>query len=263
MTTERYPHGTFCWVDVAVTDAEAAKEFYGSLFGWEPADQNIEGGITYTMLRREGGDVGGLYALSEEMKSRGVPPHWMSYIAVDDVDDVARRATELGGAVMMEPFDIPDIGRMAVISDPTGAVFSLWRAAAGDGGSRPPEGAPGTVCWNELATRDTAAAGDFYTRLLGWTRKDSPMGDMTYTEFKNGDRPAGGMLQMTEEWGAAPPHWLVYFNVSDCDGITEKAVSLGAQVRWAPTDIAGVGRFSVIQDPQGAVFGIIRIEKAC
>ena len=158
---------------------------------------------------------------------------------------------------MKEPFDVMDVGRMAVVQDPTGAMFCLWQA-----GMNPGVGlynVPNSLCWNELVTPDTEKAGEFYSTLFGWTRNVQQFGPMTYTTFQNNERPAGGMYSPTPEMGNVPPHWLAYFAVDDCDAMIEKAVGLGAKSCMPATDIPGTGRFAVLQDPQGAAFAIIKL----
>jgi uncharacterized protein len=250
--------GTFCWVELGTTDGEAAKEFYSGLFGWAFADMSMGPGMVYTILKLDGKDVGGLYHMPSEMTSQGVPPHWMSYVSVESADEAAAKAKSLGATLMKEPFDVGDAGRMSVIQDPTGAVFSLWQA-----GKNPGSGVynvPNSLSWNELATPDTGKAGDFYTGLFGWGKDIKEMGpEMTYTIFINGERPAGGMYKPTPEMGEIPPNWLAYFAVDDADAKAAKAKELGASILVPPSDIPEYGRFAVIQDPQGATFGIIKL----
>ena len=213
--------------------------------------------MVYTMLKLDGKDVGALYHMPGEMTSQGIPPHWLSYVSVASADETAAKAKALGATLMKEPFDVIDMGRMAVIQDPTGAVFALWQAGTSTGAGI--YNVPNTLCWNELATGDTAKAGDFYTGLFGWGKNVQEMGAMTYTSFMNGDRPAGGMYKPTPEMGEMPPNWLVYFAVDDTDAKVAKAKELGRQHCAPPMDIPQVGRFAVIQDPQGAAFGIIKL----
>ena len=118
---------------------------------------------------------------------------------------------------------------------------------------------PNSFCWNELATNETAKAGDFYSNVFGWTKNVQNFG-MEYTMFVNGERPQGGMYALTPEMGNIPPHWLVYFAVADCDATVEKATSLGGQIMKPAADIPTVGRFSILLDPQGAAFGVIKLE---
>jgi hypothetical protein len=255
--TAEYKPGTFCWIELGTTDGEAAKKFYTELFGWDFTDNPIGPSAVYTMLKLDGKDVGALYKMPPEMTSKGVPPHWMSYVSVANADESAAKAKELGATLMKEPFDVFDVGRMAVVQDPTRAVFALWQAGTHKGAGV--ANVPNSFCWNELATPDTTKAGDFYTGLFGWEKNVQDMGSLIYTSFMNGDRPAGGMYKPTPEMGEIPPHWLVYFAVNDTDEKARKAAALGAKTIVPPSDIPEVGRFAVIQDPQGAVFGIIKL----
>ncbi len=253
-TQLQHAPGSFCWAELATTDGPGAKKFYSELFGWETHDDPIGPGMVYTMLKLGGKDVGALYQKGEMMKD--APTHWASYISVASADEIAAKAKSLGGTVVKEPFDVFDIGRMAVITDPTGATFCIWQPKKNTGFGV--KGEPNSVCWNELLTTDTARATDFYTKLLGWTG-NSHGGPVPYTEFMNGDAHAGGMMQIRPEWGKVPPYWGIYFAVDDCDATAQKATSLGAQTIVPPMDIPNVGRFSTIRDPQGAVFSIIKL----
>lgn len=255
--TPDYKPGTFCWVELGTTDGEAAKKFYTELFGWDFNDHPMGPDMVYTMLTLDGKEVGALYQMSGEMTSQGIPPNWLSYASVTSADESAAKAKELGATLMKEPFDVMEVGRMAVIQDPTGAVFAIWQAGHHKGAQV--VNVPNSLCWNELSTSDTTKAGDFYTGLFGWGKDVKEMGPMTYTSFMNGDRPAGGMYTPTPEMGEIPPHWLVYFAVDDTDAKLTKANDLGATTIVPAMDIPGTGRFAVIQDPQGAVFGIIKL----
>jgi predicted enzyme related to lactoylglutathione lyase len=256
--TPKYAPGTFCWVECGTSDGEAGKKFYTELFGWDFTDNPIGPGMVYTMLKQDGKDVGALYQLMPDMKAQGVPPHWMSYISVTSADETAAKAKEAGGTVVKEAFDVFTVGRMAVIQDPTGAVFALWQAGTHAGASI--VNVPNSFCWNELATSDTGKAGDFYSTVFGWTKDVQNFG-MEYTMFGNAGRPAGGMFGITPEMGNIPSHWLVYFAVDDCDATVEKATSLGAQVMKPADDIPTVGRFAILLDPQGAAFAVIKLER--
>ncbi|MEK6279516.1 MAG: VOC family protein [Acidobacteriota bacterium] len=256
--TTQYAPGTFCWVELATSDSEAAKKFYTELFGWSFADSPIGPDMVYTMLKRDGKDVGALFKMAAEIASQGTPPNWLSYVSVTNADESAGKARELGATLFKEPFDVFDVGRMAVVQDPTGAVFALWQAGTHQGAGI--TNLPGSFCWNELGTNDTAKAGEFYKNLLGWVGDAQNFGPMEYTMFVNGERPAAGMYKITPEMGNIPPHWLVYFAVDDCDSSTQKATELGATVMKPPDDIPGIGRFAILADPQGAAFAIIKLE---
>ena len=254
---QSYPHGTFAWVDLATTDHTAAKEFYRPLFGWDASDLPIGEGMVYTMFTLRGKNVAAVSQLSEELKTQGVPPHWSSYVSVTDVDQIADKAKELGGTVLVEPMDVFEEGRMAFIQDPTGASVGLWQPKNHIGAQIVNE--PGGFCWNELATRDVDAAKKFYSNLFGWSADTQDMSMGPYTVFKNGDAFAGGMLQMTDEWGEIPPHWMVYFAVDDCDARAQQIKDLGGEIHVEPMDIPDVGRFAVASDPQGGHFTVMKL----
>jgi predicted enzyme related to lactoylglutathione lyase len=256
--TPSFAPGTFCWVELATTDNEAAKKFYSGLFGWTIDDRPMGPGMVYTMLNLDGKQAGALYKMEQDLITQGVPPHWSSYVLVTSADETAAKAKELGATVLAGPFDVATHGRMAVLQDPTGAVFSLWQANDHKGATV--VNVPNSFCWNELMTTDTAKDGDFYTGLFGWGKDTQNFGPLEYTMFANGERPAGGMLKITQEMGPIPPNWLVYFAVDDCDAKTRKAKELGGSVMKPPDDIPGIGRFSILTDPQGAAFALIKLE---
>ena len=254
--TQHMP-GTFCWAELATRDASEAKKFYAGLFGWGFDDMDMGPDGPYTMLLVNGKQVGALYKMQAQQAARGVPPNWLSYASVASADDTAKRAKELGGKAMAEPFDVFDAGRMAVLQDPTGAVFAIWEPRKSIGAKL--MGEPSSLCWNELATTSVDRAGTFYTNLMSWTA--SSMG-LDYTVFMLGEKRVGGMVQMNADGKGIPPHWMVYFGVDDCDHCATRAKDLGGDVRVPPTEIPNVGRFAVVQDPQGAVFSIFQFTSA-
>ncbi len=256
--TPQYSPGTFCWVDLGTTDGEAAKKFYTQLFDWEFTDHPAGPDMVYTMLTLNGKEVAALYQMPPDMTAQGVPPYWLSYASVVNADESAAKAKSLGATLLKEPFDVFDAGRMAVIQDPAGAGFAIWQPVKHPGAAV--VNLPNSFCWNELATNDVTKAGDFYADLFGWNRDVQSFGPIEYTMFTNGGRPAGGMFAIQPEMGNIPPHWLVYFAVDDCDAKTQKANDLGAKTLKPPDDIPGIGRFSILTDPQGAAFAIIKLE---
>ena len=247
---------TFCWCEVGVASVGKAKEFYGRLFGWTVEDQPAGEAGTYGMIRLEGRDLGGLYRLSPEMTSQGVPPHWLSYVRTPDVDAAVAKVPGLGGRLVLGPFDVMTAGRMAVVQDPTGGTFALWEPREHPGSAV--MGEPGSPCWFELVTTDKNEAGAFYAALFGW-QLESFLGAMDYTLFKSGEMSVGGMMQRTEEMGEVPSHWLIYFAVEDCDGVVSRARELGGTAVAGPMEIPGVGRFALLADPDGAMFAVIRL----
>jgi hypothetical protein len=253
-----YQPGTFCWIDLATTDAESAKKFYGELFGWESRDEPAGPDMIYSRLTQAGKSVGALYKMGKEMSEMNIPPFWMSYISVADADEVAARAKKLGGKMNSDPFDVMDAGRMGVIQDPAGAYFSIWQPKKHRGADICNE--PVSLCWNELMTNDVDKSGAFYTQLFGYGTQTQDMGGLDYTSFMNGERPAGGMMAITPEMGEGiPPHWMIYLAVEDCDATVKKAKSLGGKILVPPSDIPEVGRFATLTDPQGAAFSVIKL----
>jgi predicted enzyme related to lactoylglutathione lyase len=240
--------GTFSWTDLSTTDTDAAKRFYTSLFGWDYEDQPMPGDSgAYTMLRRDGKDVAALFQARE-----GMPTAWSSYVTVESADSTAARVAEVGGTLLAEPFDVMDAGRMALIQDPTGAVFAVWEPHGSIGATW--VNGPGALSLNQLNTTDPEAAQRFYSELFGWRTEEVSGGDQRYWGIYNGDRLNAGMMQLPPD-APAPPHWLVYFGSEDADADARRIGELGGQVLVPPTDVPG-GRFVVAQDPQGGVFGL-------
>lgn len=250
--------GTFSWPELATTDQKGAVSFYRSLFGWDLNEQPLGPTETYSMFQMRGKEVGAAYNMRPEERQSGAPPHWNAYVTIANVDEAVKRAQELGAKVFAPPFDVMDAGRMAILQDPTGAVFQLWQAKKHIGAKILNE--PGALCWTELATRDTKAAEKFYTQLFGWTAKTGGVGTpMEYTEFSNQGQAGIGMMPMPAQVPArVPAYWMPYFQVADCDASAAKARELGASITVPPMDVPNVGRFAVISDPQGAMFAIFK-----
>jgi uncharacterized protein len=246
---ERTSHapGTFSWVDLATTDAGAAKSFYGGLLGWDFEDMPVSDSPPYTMARIGGRTAAALYPKCDDQ----APPAWLSYVTVEDSDATAGRAAELGATIIDEAFDVLDAGRMAVLQDPTGAVFAVWQPRASIGAEIVNE--PGALCLNQLNTSDPEAAQAFYAGLFGWTFRGVP--GEAYWGIDNGERLNGGMMPLPAEAGA-PSHWLAYFTSSDVDASAAKIGGLGGRVLVGPVPVPS-GRIAVAADPQGAVFGLV------
>jgi predicted enzyme related to lactoylglutathione lyase len=251
--------GSFSWAELATSDPRGAKEFYGSLFGWIPVDNPMGPGPddVYTRMQLEGSDVAALYKMIPEQASQGVPPNWLCYVTVSHADDAAKRAKALGGTVIAEPFDVMSYGRMALFQDPAGATFAVWQPGTHIGAQRVNE--PGALSWCELSTREPETAGRFYSGLFGWGLK--PSADLSYTEFLLGTAAIGGMYALGPGAADVPPSWMAYFQTLDCDATAARAKSLMAEVLVEPRDIPGVGRFAVIQDPQGAALSVIQLAR--
>jgi len=248
-----YDAGTPSWVDHGTTDLESSNSFYAELFGWIAEDQGEEMGH-YTIMRKGGKSVAGNMMIMME----GQPSAWTTFVSVDDADATIDLVKKAGGMVFAEPMDVSDIGRMAVFADVEGAVIGIWQPKTFIGAELANEA--GSFVWNELNSRDLPAAKAFYGEVFGWTPNDLVMEEMSYTEWKLGDKALAGMMTMPEMVPAeVPPHWLVYFGVDDTDASVAKATKLGATTIVSPTDIPP-GRFAVLSDPDGAVFAIIKMQ---
>jgi uncharacterized protein len=250
-TRTSFPPGAFSWVDLATTDAEAAKAFYGTLFGWEMEDVDAGGGNVYTTCRLGGAAVAGLFAMTAAMRSEGMAPNWTSYVTVEDANTRAGRAAELGGTVVDDAFDVLDVGRMAVVRDPQGAVFALWQAGTRIGAERVND--VGCMCMNELMTSDLDSARSFYEPLFGWTSEvlDGPDGRPLVFASNDG-RMNASMFTAPE---GVPPHWRACFSVASTDDAIAQVHALGGQEVMAPVELDN-GSLAVVSDPHGAVFSV-------
>ncbi|MGA2475386.1 MAG: VOC family protein [Terriglobia bacterium] len=253
---DKHPPGAFCWIELSTTDQNAAKSFYSSLFGWASQDFPMGPNDFYTMFQLEGRDTGAAYTMRPEQRSQGVPPHWMIYTAVESADEAAGRVAQLGGKLLAPPCDVYDIGRMAVVQDPTGAVFALWQPKSHTGTGI--SGVPGTLCWADVMTPDPARAKEFYSSLFAWRIIKGENDPSGYLHIANGEKFIGGIPPANFLGPNVPPHWLVYFLVSNCDETAAKAKELGAKTLLAPTTMEKVGRWAILADPQGAVFAIFQ-----
>jgi predicted enzyme related to lactoylglutathione lyase len=243
------------WVDLATSDAEAARTFYGKLFGWDievNPDPQYGG---YGIARVDGGDAAGIGPVQSPQQ----PTTWSLYVGTDDVDALSDAVTAAGGTVVAPPFDVGDQGRMAAFQDPTGALFSAWQGTRmsgfGTAGSN-------TFAWAELTSSNIDTALPFYERLLGWRTRRSPMpGGPDYVEFQLGDESVAGAWAMSpEQMGGAPSQWMVYFSVDDIDAAFRTAIASGGREVNAPQPYPG-GKYAIVTDPQGSTFGLLANER--
>ena len=254
---ERTKKGEFNWVDLAAHDFEKQSAFYEALFGWSHVDVPFGEGMMYRMFKADGHTVGGMSQLSPDMIAKGQPSTWNTYLATDDVDKTVAKAAELGGTVAMPPADVPGSGRIAGIQDPTGAYVFFWKPL------RPDESMeymlPGTLSWNDLATRDPQKAIDFYTKLLGWDMQKMEAGPMPYWVVNVDGQGEGGIMPMPPMVPAeVPSYWLVYFGTEDLAASVAKAVKLGGSVLSEPMEVPDMVAFAVLADPAGATFALMK-----
>ena len=241
--------GRFVWHDLMTRDAGPVLTYYTKLFGWT-IEARPMGPFVYQMIHAGPGPIGGIVEEKEIPAS-----HWMPYLAVPDVDAAVETVKSLGGSCCVPPTDIPFTGRFAVVGDPQGAYFSLYTGLPEAPGFDPDLPVPGRVCWNELLTTDPDGALAFYSRLAGWTDEPKDMGPMgTYHVQNLGSAQAGGIMR--NPMPGAPSMWVSYFFTTDLEGDTAKGAALGGSVCVPPTPIPGVGRFSYLTDPSGAMFAL-------
>ncbi len=259
MDIDRYDHGVPSWIDVSSPDPGRAKEFYASLFGWDIADGPPEAG-GYAIAHARGRTVAGI----GPQMNPAAPPAWTTYVNVDSADDVAALIRTNGGTVFMDPFDVMDVGRMAIFADPAGAVLGLWQPGSHLGAQVVNETT--TWSWSELLTTDVERAQQFYGAVFGWTALTHGEGDGAYTEFQlagpdGTPRSIAGMMPKPPMMPAeVPPFWGVYFTVDDVDAAKDSITKLGGTVLVGPIDIEP-GRFVTAVDPTGATFNVIRFNQ--
>ncbi len=239
------PFGHFCWPELFTSDIAAAKAFYGGLFGWSWREVPSAGG-DYLLALLDGDQVGGVFLAPARLG----PPRWNSYVQVASADATAEQAKALGATLTAGPFDVPDIGRMAWLTDPGGAAFALWQSGGSEGATR--FGQDGTLIWTELSTVHGAACAAFYGQLFGWearVRMDMPR---PYTELFLQARGVGGIYPSTRPVGL----WQPYFGVRDPGRVARAAAEAGGRILVPPTELPTVGSFAMLADSVGARFGV-------
>ena len=243
-------HGQFVWYELTTPDVDGAIKFYPRFTNWgtQPFDKD------YTVWTSRGQPLGGIFRLTDEMKAKGIPPNWMPYVEAENVDATVAKAKSLGATVMVGPDDIPGTGRFAVVQDPQGATFGVYRSSNPQPGAAW-DGTPveGRFSWHELMTSDHVAAAKFYGALFGWNRigeMDMGNGQMYYM-FGRGPKMFGGMFTTPSEMAGMHPFWLCYIYVKDVAKAVAIATKAGATVVRPQMDIPG-GSIAILADPQGA-----------
>ncbi|MDP8928936.1 MAG: VOC family protein [Actinomycetota bacterium] len=249
MTTAATTAGRFVWHEQVSPDPKQAEAFYTQLFGWETEVFKPDE-IDYAMISAGGQSHGGFGKAIEGAP----PPHWLSHVAVESVDETIEKAKAAGGALAAGPFDMPEIGRFAIIADPQGAFLSIYQPEGDDPFSE------GVFVWDELGTTDVDGAQRFYERVFGWTTSDMGPEYGGYRIFNRGETGIAGFMTLPD--ASMPAQWQPYVAVDDPDRTTARATELGGSVLVEPMDVPKVGRLAVLRDPQGATVGIIRGEPA-
>lgn len=250
--TGPYQRGVPCWVDLMVPDQQAALDFYRDLFGWQGEIGPPETG-GYTVCTLHGKPVAGIMAAMSADGGPTPPTAWTAYLATDDVDSDTQAVLDNRGTVMVPGVDVMELGRMAVAADPTGAVFGLWQAKEFPGSQVVNE--HGAVIWSELNTSDVDAAQAFYRNLgIETTTMEGAPG---YLAVNAGGRTVGGMQGLENSPSGTPSHWMTYFAIDDVDSAVDALTKSGGSVLVPPFDMMA-GRMSVVQDPQGGTFALIK-----
>ena len=251
MEVRKHERGSFAWVELVSPDPPASIRFYGALLGLQAPEDGRAGGRP--VFRKDGKAVAGVLATLPG----GPGPGWLPFVAVEDLEKASRKAAALGGeAFAAGAGDAALLGRSVVLRDRHGARLGLLEAKEGGGAGLLCE--TGALAWTELLTPDLEASEGFYGKLLAWEVLNQDFGGSRYRLILNEGTPAGGMLQPRPEAHEAP-RWRVYFAVTACDPSVARARELGAQVRTPPSDIAGIGRRAILEDPQGAEFALIQL----
>jgi len=251
------PEGTPIWYELQTSDPDAAKTFYDDVVGWTIDAKPIEG-MDYRMIDTGGGDfVGGVMRLTEDMKTGGARPGWMFYIGVENVDASVEKVKAAGGSVIMAPWDIPNVGRMAIMRDPQGIPFYVMRGASEENSNAFSRDGLGKCNWNELSTDDQQGALKFYGDVFGWTYPDKmPMGEMgDYVFIDVAGTTIGAIMQRPKD--SPPANWRFYFRAPDIEVAGDKVKRGGGTVHMGPMEVPGGDRIIVISDPEGANVGIV------
>jgi predicted enzyme related to lactoylglutathione lyase len=237
-----------------IPDFDAAEGFYRDLLGWEIPEREDSAQLGgYRRAQLGGRDVAGASGVMQD----GQPCEWNTYVSVEDADATMAKVRDAGGTVVVEPMDVMGMGKMAIFIDPTGAACGVWEPGTFAGAAVVNE--DGAFGWNELGTRDAAAAIDFYGKVFGWTaEKDEGSTMGSYYMWKDGDQMRAGLLDMTDHDipEDAPSSWVVYFTVPDADAAAETTKAAGGQVFNGPFDVS-VGRLAILADPQGAMLAVM------
>lgn len=252
-------HGSFIWYELLTKDIAAAKAFYDGVVGWNIQAEAPPGGMDYRMIETSTGQAGGAMQLSAEMLAGGAQPTWFGYIGVDDVDASVAAVKDAGGAIQLAPFDIPDVGRLAMVTDPQGVPFYVMRGASPESSTAYQRMGFHHVSWNELQAPDDAAALAFYEKLFGMTKVGAmPMGPMgDYSFIANGDSAGEAIGAIMRASGQGKPGWGFYFRVPDIDTAKAKVEELGGTVHHGPTEVPG-GEFTLqCSDPEHIFFGLV------
>lgn len=258
--TNKHDKGSFCWFEVVSTEPAKSGKFFKEVLGWSTSGVELPDGLPpFDLIQLDGEDVGGMYALTNDMKAAGTPPHVLGYIAVDDLDAALGKVESLGGKILMGRMAVGDKGHMAMIATGEGAVNCLWESNTHTGSQVC--GVHGTPCWFELNSRDAAGVARFFSKLLDLDVRTVPFPDPNcpgdYTILGKGEKRYFGILQMSEEWGEMPSHWMTYFQVDDIQAACTAIKEAGGEVCYDPFELTDVGQIAICADPCKVYFTVL------
>lgn len=243
--------GSFCWWSLMTKDVEKANDFYQKLFDWTLSEMEMPGEEPSTIYNAGNGGFGNPVSLEKDFPA---PSHWIPFITVENVDETCKQVEKIGGKVCVPAFDIPTVGRSAVITDPLGAAFHLFTPENNEENLNMIGNGPGEVCWMELMVDDPTPLLPFYGDLFGWNFSEPmAMNGGEYTSFQINGEGVGGFLKRPPNVPAMPPVWMNYFAVANVDTWAEKAATLGGKIVMPKTEIPETGYFALIEDPTGAM----------
>ncbi|MEP7156998.1 MAG: VOC family protein [Betaproteobacteria bacterium] len=248
---------TFSWYDLMTPDTAAAAKFYKAVFGWTTKDVTA-GGTSYATFSTDKFNIGGMMPLTDDARKQGTPPYWNGYVLVDNVDDYAERIKKAGGKVLQPPVDVPGILRFAVVADPQGAVFIIFKGMQAPMAEEPQADTLGNVGWHELHAGDGETAFDFYEKLFAWKKTRAlDMGELGSYQLFTQDTGADSGGMMTKMKDVPAPFWMFYFNVDSIDAAVERVNKAGGKVAMGPHQVPTGQWIANCMDPQGAWFSML------
>ena len=246
----------FCWSECVTSDAQATTAFYTQLFNWSSSNKTMGNGLEYHTFFLSVEPCGALHAMPDEMIAQGVPSHWAYFISTPDLAATLAKVQEAGGEVIQDIVEVKNSGKLGIITDPGGALLHIWEAEKEKGYGNFAPGQKGTPAWFDLMTPDAEAAIAFYGAVFGWEARDMELQHLPYWLLMDQDVPVGGMMISTNAEEEGSNSWIQYFNSHDVEADSKRAESLGGKILVPAQDVP-VGRFSILADPSGAMFGLL------
>ena len=256
---KQHPLHTISFIDLVTTNPKASTKFYTQLLALKSKDQNYNKVWSHALLHRQGKRIGIIRKLPDSLKSREIPSMWVPYISVADVNKTVARVKDLKGNVLQEPTTIRGFAQLAIVSDPEGAVLTVWKPESKMGFDLINE--PGAYCWSELYFNDRDREIGFYTDLFGWKTKTMKMpNNVDYITFLKDDIEVAGAMKIQEDWGKVPPNWMVYLTVENIKVAAERVDVLKGHIEMGPIEAGDMGWFALVKDPHETYFNIMEFK---